>query len=141
MKTEGNIFAGLAVFFLVIATIYWFTSDQDAGSVLLLTTAFLGTIPGAYLILTSRKHPPRPEDQTEASVADGAGTRAGLPSPSTACGPLSSPSGLAIAGLGLVFGIWMALPGFLLVAIGVPSAILEGRRGPRKATPRRPPGP
>ncbi len=132
MKTEGNIFAGLAVFFLVIATIYWFTSYEDAGSVLLLTTAFLGTIPGAYLILTSRKHPPRPEDQADADIADGAGRVGSFPEYSV--WPLVLALGLAIAAVGLVFGIWMAFPGFILVAIGVPGAILEGRRAPRRVT-------
>ncbi len=140
MKIEGQIFAGLAAFFLVVGAIYWFTSYEDAGSVLLLSTAILGTIPGAYLILTSRKHPPRPEDQGEATVADGAGRVGSFPEYSV--WPLVLAIGLAIAGVGLVFGIWMALPGFLLVAIGVPSAILEGRRGPEEGHPDGdPPGP
>ena len=56
--------------------------------------------------------------------------------------PLVLALGLAIAAVGLVFGIWMAFPGFILVAIGVPGAILEGRRGPEEGHPEGdPPGP
>jgi uncharacterized membrane protein len=133
MKTEGSIFAGLAVFFLVIATIYWFTSYEDAGSVLLLSTSILGVIPGAYLILTSRRHPPRPEDKAEASVADGAGRVGSFPEYSV--WPVVLGLGLAIAAVGLVFGIWASLPGLILVVVGVPGAILEGRRGIEEGHP------
>ncbi len=127
MKTEGSIFAGLGVFFVVITTIYWFTSYEDAGSTLLLTTVGLGAIPGAWLIWISRRHPPRLEDRYDASIEEGAGRIGSFPESSV--WPLGFAGGLSLVALGLVFGIWLALPGLLVMLISMIGAVLEGRRG------------
>jgi len=127
MKTEGFIFAGLGAFFGVIATIYWFTSYEDAGSTLLLTTIGLGAIPGAWLIWISRRHPPRLEDRYDATIEEGAGRIGAFPESSV--WPLGFAGGLSLVALGLVFGIWLALPGLLVMLISMIGAVLEGRRG------------
>ncbi|MDQ6928258.1 MAG: cytochrome c oxidase subunit 4 [Actinomycetota bacterium] len=127
MKTEGAIFVGIASFFTVVAAIYWFTSYEPAGSVLLLLTAGLGAIPGAWLILAARRTPPRLEDQEDADPADGAGPVGTFPESSV--WPLVFALGLALAGVGFVFGIWFALPGLPLAVAGIVGGIAEGRRG------------
>ncbi|MDQ6797557.1 MAG: cytochrome c oxidase subunit 4 [Actinomycetota bacterium] len=133
MKTEGSIFVGLGVFFGVITTIYWFTSYEDAGSTLLLTTIGLGAIPGAWLIWISRRHPPRLEDRYDASIEEGAGRIGSFPESSV--WPLGFAGGLSLVALGLVFGIWLALPGLLVMLISMIGAILEGRRGTEPGYP------
>lgn len=133
MKTEGTILAGVATFFFVIATVYWFTSYEDAGSVLLITTTGLGVIPGAWLIWISRRHPPRLEDRTDATIAEGAGRIGSFPESSV--WPLGFAGGLCLLALGLVYGVWMALPGLLIILISVIGAVLEGRRGTEPGYP------
>jgi hypothetical protein len=127
VKTEGAIFVGIAAFFTVIAAVYWFTSYEEAGSVLLLLAAGLGAIPGAWLILVSRRTPPRLEDQEDADAAAGAGPVGTFPESSV--WPLVFALGIALAGVGFVFGVWFALPGLPLALAGVAGAIAEGRRG------------
>jgi hypothetical protein len=127
VKTEGAIFIGVAAFFTVIAAIYWFTSYEPAGSVLLLLTAGLGAIPGAWLIFRSRGLPPRLEDQEDADPAAGAGPMGTFPESSV--WPFVFALGLAFAGVGFVFGVWFALPGLPLAIAGIVGGIAEGRRG------------
>ncbi|HUQ63076.1 MAG TPA: cytochrome c oxidase subunit 4 [Acidimicrobiales bacterium] len=127
MKTEGAIFVGIATFFTVIAAIYWFTSYEEAGSVLLLLAAGLGAIPGAWLIWGSRRTPPRLEDQEDADAAAGKGPVGTFPESSV--WPFVFAIGLALAGVGFVFGVWFALPGLPLAVAGIVGAIAEGRRG------------
>ena len=133
MKTEGTIFVGIAAFFAVITTVYWFMSYEDAGSVLLLTTTGLGIIPGVWLIWISRKHAPRLEDRDDASIEEGAGRVGAFPESSV--WPLGFAGGLCLGGLGLVFGWWMALPGLVLIPLSMIGAILEGRRGTEPGYP------
>lgn len=127
MKTEGAVLVGIGTFFAVIAAIYWFTSYEDAGSVLLLLAAGLGAIPGAWLMLISRRSPPRLEDQDDADVTAGAGAVGTFPESSM--WPLVFALGLALAGVGFVFGVWFALPGLPLAIAGLVGGIAEGRRG------------
>jgi hypothetical protein len=128
VRTEGAVLAGVGTFFAVIAAIYWFTSYEEAGSVLLLLAAGLGAIPGAWLLLTSRHLAPRLEDQDDADAAAGAGPVGAFPESSV--WPLVFALGLALAGVGFVFGVWFALPGLPLAVAGLAGAIAEGRRGP-----------
>ncbi|MDQ4133308.1 MAG: cytochrome c oxidase subunit 4 [Actinomycetota bacterium] len=127
MKTEGAIFIGIAAFFIVITGLYWFTSYEDAGTVLLFLAAGLGAIPGAWLILESRKMPPRLEDREDAEIEEGAGVVGTFPE--TSVWPFVFALALALAGVGLVFGVWFALPAVPLAVAALLGAILEGRRG------------
>ncbi len=127
MKLEGVVFVITAAFFLLIAVIYWFVSYEPAGTVLLFTTVGLGAIPGAYLVWKARGHPPRLEDRTDATIAEGAGRIGSFPESSV--WPLGLAGGLSLIGLAFVFGIWLALPGGVLVLVAIIGAIQEGRRG------------
>ena len=73
MKVEGLLFAGLAVFFGIVAAAYWVLSREPAGTAALVLSGGLGFIVGYYLLFTSRRIDPRPEDDLEANVSDGAG--------------------------------------------------------------------
>src|SRR5262245_52653450 len=63
MRTESRIFLGVTSFFVVIGTLYWFLSYEDAGAVMLAASACLGLLAGGYLFLQSRRFPLRPEDR------------------------------------------------------------------------------
>jgi hypothetical protein len=111
----------------VIAGVYWFTSYEEAGTVLLLLTAGLGAIPGAWLIWGARRTPPRLEDQEDAEASAGAGVVGTFPESSV--WPLVFAIGISLAGVGFVFGVWFALPGLPLAVAAVAGGIAEGRRG------------
>jgi hypothetical protein len=127
MRTEGLIFGATAAFFVVIGLIYWFTSYENTGTTLLATAAGLGVLPGAFLLWRSRLMSPRPQDLPDAVQADGAGEMGTFPGPSI--WPLTLAGGAALSLVGLVFGIWSALPGGALVVFALIGATAESRRG------------
>lgn len=144
MRTEGLIFAGTAAFFAVVTTVYWFTSYEEAGSTMLLLTVGLGLIPGVWLLWWSRRMAPRPEDRPDADIDEGTGPVGSFPG--ATAWPATLALGAVIAANGMAFGIWPALPGFVLMLIAASGAILSGRPVTgRGATPppaaRRPPAP
>lgn len=127
MKTEGLILLGIAAFFFAITGIYWFTSYEETGTVLLLFTTGLGLIPGVWLVVRSRHRPPRLEDQDDAAMAEGAGSIGSFPESSV--WPLVFALGLALSGVGFVYGAWFALIGAPLAFAALVGSIMEGRRG------------
>ena len=125
MRTEGLIFVGVAVFMAVIGTIYWFTSYEDAGTTLLATTLGLGLIPGGFLLYRTRRMASRPEDRPDATPGEGAGEVGTFPA--TSIWPLVLAGGATFAGIGLVFGLWAAIPGLLLIGLAFVGGALESR--------------
>lgn len=128
MKVEGLVFAGTAAFFAVVAGLYWFTSYEEAGSVMLLLTVGLGLIPGVWLLWWARRMEARPEDREDATLADGAGTVGAFPGPTA--WPVTLAAGAVIAANGIAFGIWPALPGFVLIVIAACGTVMSSRPRP-----------
>ncbi|MGH9164963.1 MAG: aa3-type cytochrome oxidase subunit IV [Acidimicrobiales bacterium] len=126
MRIEGRIFAGTATFFALITAVYWFTSYERTGAILLLLTAGLGLLPGAWLLWWSRRMAPRPEDRGDAAMADGSGDVGSFPSSSG--WPVVLAAGAVLAANGLAFGIWPAIPGAVLLAVAATGATLASRR-------------
>lgn len=127
MKIEGRFLLGVALFFLVVFFVYWFTSYEDSGSVMLLGTAFLGLLPGSYLIWWSRHMRPRPEDRDDARIDEGSGYIGSFPDGSI--WPFVIGISMGFIGLAFVFGVWTALIGGSLAISGFVGIILESRRG------------
>ena len=69
----GRVAALVLALVVVIGAIYWFTSYEDAGTTMLVASSLLGLLAGGYLLLQSRRFPPRPEDRPDATLAEGAG--------------------------------------------------------------------
>ena len=125
MKVESLFYLGITAFFVVIGALYWFTSYEDAGTTMLVACALLGLLAGGYLLLQSRKYPPRPEDRPDADLAEGAGAVGEFPAPSI--WPFVFGLGSVIFATGFVFGIWVLLPGAALLGLGVVGMILQSR--------------
>lgn len=118
---------GVGIFFGTLAGLYWFTSYEAAGSMMLFFTVLLGIIPGTYLLYWSRRMKPRPEDRNDARMDEGEGAIGSFPDSSI--WPLVMGMGAASIALGFVYGIWAMLAGgFLLVALLI-GITLESRRG------------
>lgn len=127
MKSESGVLLVIAAFFAVVAVVYWMWSGEQGGTVMLTGTSLLGLLPGSYYYWWSRRMKPRPEDDPHATREDGAGAVGAFPSSSI--WPFTFGLGAFAIALALVFGIWSAIVGFVVVAIAVLGIIRESRRG------------
>ena len=118
MKAEALVFGGTAVFFGVVAPIYFVLSGDPTGTSALAMTTALALLISFYLGFHARKMDPRPEDRKEAEISDGAGELGFFPPYSW--WPLWCAAALAVCVLGVIFGWWLSLIG---VGLGAPALI------------------
>jgi len=122
---QGLVFVGTGLFLALIGGIYWFTSYDPAGTVPLVLGLGLGVIPGAFLLWRAGAGPALAEDRADADPGDGAGPVGTFPASSV--WPIVLAGGAALSGVGLVFGLWSALPGVMLLLVAFVGATLESR--------------
>jgi hypothetical protein len=104
------------VFLAVIAAIYWFTSYEDIGTTELTVGALAYLLLGGYLFLQSRRlGDSRPEDREDATFDDAVGPIGFFPAASV--WPAALGLGVVVIAIGLVFGPWFFVVGFIL-AVG-----------------------
>jgi hypothetical protein len=115
MKLEYRIMLGVTVFLGIVAAVYWFTSYEDSGTVLLIFGgAAYGILFGYLFLQYTRRHKiPRPEDRDDATQADGAGEIGYFPNASI--WPAGMGLGFVLIGVGLVFGAWFWVLGIIMV--------------------------
>ena len=123
MRVQALVFVATGVFLALIGAIYWFTSYEPAGTVLLVLG--LAVIPGVFLLRRTASAPVLAEDRADADPGDGAGPLGTFPASSV--WPVVFAGGAALTGIGLVFGAWAALPGLLTVIVAFVGATLESR--------------
>lgn len=128
MKIESYFYFGVTAFFIAIGTIYWFTSYEDAGSLMLAASAVLGLMVGGYLFHLSRRIDPRPGDRPDATIAEGAGPVDSFPGPTI--WPFVLGFAFTVLATGVIFGVWVLLPGGVLLLY----AIIELVRAARAST-------
>ncbi len=123
MKAEKWVFWFIFLFFLVVTPVYYFMSQEIAGTFVLGFTGLLGGMIAGYLTLTARSFDPRPEDRPDAEVYEAAGN-VGFFAPKSmwpfwcalvvailALGPAMHQAWITLVGVGI--GIW-ALSGWVL---------------------------
>lgn len=119
MKVEAWVFGGLTAFFVLVAPIYWYMSNDPTGtSALVLTTCLAGLVT-FYLLLTARRMAPRPEDRADAEISESAGEH-GFFSPYS-WWPLFNALAFTVCVLGLIFGWWL-----FIIGVGFGVATLLG---------------
>lgn len=129
MKIEGRIFMGVSAFFWLLAIVYgvWtaqpnsFTHGnvEPVGVAALILSGGLTGIPGMFFLFVSRRIDPRPEDRSDAEIAEAAGDY-GFFSPASYW-PVTVAAAATVTGVGLAFAqVWLLIVGivFLLIAIG-----------------------
>jgi hypothetical protein len=120
MRVEARLFGLLSGLFFAFAVVYAFWTWGDGGRVEVIgTTALvlsggLGLIIGSYFAFVARRIDPRPEDRSDADIAEGAG-ELGFFSPGSYW-PITLAGAVAIAGFGLAFVEWW-LVGLGLIAV------------------------
>jgi hypothetical protein len=125
VRVEARLFLGVATFLWLAAVAYgiWTAETQQHVEVvgvaaLILSGGLLG-IPGAFFWFVSRRIDPRPEDRSDAEIAEAAGDF-GFFSPGSYW-PVTLAGAATVIGLALAFvQVWLLVVGvlFLLFAIG-----------------------
>jgi hypothetical protein len=127
MKIEGYLFVFSALFFAIMDVIYWLWSHDPTGTTALALTVGLAGLVGFYLLFTGRRVDPRPEDDKQGEIADGAG-ELGFFSPHS-WWPLFAALAAATAALGAVIGWWLLMIGMLAVILAAIGFVFEYYRG------------
>ncbi len=129
MKVETWIFAAGAVFFFPIAIFYGVVTNwkEPLGVVGIALSGGLALMIAMYLYLTSRRVDPRPEDDPDAEVAEGAGELGHFAPHSW--WPLAAGAGAAITFAGMAVGPWLMCIGIPLGMLAAVGWIFEFYRG------------
>src|SRR5512135_2099066 len=128
MKVEGFIFGLLAVFFFIVSIVYWYLSNEPAGTTALALTFGLAALIGFYLVFVGRRIPPRPEDRPDADISEGSGV-VGFFSPHS-WWPLGVGFGAAVVALGTAFAeVWVMIVGAFLLILATTGFVFEYYRG------------
>ena len=126
MRDEIKVFLGVTAFFVVIGIVYWFTSYETAGSVMLAASALMGVVAGGSIWWLSRHSPPRAEDDPHAEIAEGAGPIGVFPMQSA--WPFAVGLSGAVFASGFAFGVWLVIVGGVGFVLSVLGYIGEARR-------------
>ena len=126
MKTEGWIFALGGAFFLVVSGAYWFFARDEIGTTALVLTGCLAGLVAFYVLYTSKRVYPRPEDRDgEIEEAD---PEYGFFSPHS-WWPLPVGFAAMLIALGLVFAVWLVVFGIFVLIMGLVGWLYEYYRG------------
>lgn len=142
MKPERWVFGGLGLFYLVVTPVYWFTAHEVAGTWVLGLSAAMALMVFFYVQVIAKKINPRPSDEKDAEVIDGAGPVGFFPPQSI--WPFWCALVVAIMCLGPIFGWWISLLGLGIAGpprVGLLSTTagitLTDRPSPPRIRPRR----
>jgi len=127
VKVEALVLLGVAIFFGIVGAVYWFTSYEDGGTMMLVGTCLLGLLPGSYYYWWHRRMGNRSEDRDDATLEDGAGQIATFPSSSI--WPFVLGMGAFMVALAFAFGIWFFFPAVGLILSALVGVTAESRRG------------
>ena len=127
MKVIALFLIGIGIFFAIIAGIYWFTSYEDAGFLMLIGSTGLGLLPGGYYLWWTYHAKTRTDDAPEAAIEEGAGTIDAFPSSSI--WPFILGMGALLGVLTFVFGLWLAPMAGVLIVSALIGGTIESRRG------------
>jgi hypothetical protein len=127
MKTSWILFLGLALFYVIMAVIYWQVGGEPVGITAIALSAGLSLIVGFYLWFTSKRlGNVLPEDNQLGEIADSAGEM-GFFSPHS-WWPLPVALSACTVGLGLIIGWWLVLIGVGSLIISIMGFVLEYER-------------
>ncbi|GAA0491733.1 MULTISPECIES: aa3-type cytochrome oxidase subunit IV [Streptomyces] len=123
MKIEAYLFGGVAVFFLVVDVVYALLALEPAGVAALTVSCLMAALVSLFCTMNHRRRGARPEDDKRAEIRERAGRLAFFP-PKSGFPPLTA-LGAAVAGLGIVYGLWLFLIGCGLLVAGAFGLVFE----------------
>ena len=126
MKVEGRLFAWGAVFYFLVAAVYWYLSRDEIGTTALALTGALAFLVAFYLLYTAKRVFPRPEDR-DADI-DEADPEYGFFSPHS-WWPLAVGFGAFLTANGFIFAAWLAVLGVTVLVLALVGWLFEYYRG------------
>lgn len=132
MKANLRLFYGFAIFYFLVAIIYWLVGGEPVGIIAMgLSGGFAGLV--AFYLWYAAKHQGGvlPEDNLEGEIADGAG-ELGFFSPHS-WWPLPVAFSACLAGLGLLIGWWLTLIGVGALIVSIVGFVTEYEKPERYA--------
>jgi hypothetical protein len=123
VKTEALLFGGVAVFFGGSAVLYGLWSRDPAGTAVLVIAFGMAALVSFFCAVQYRRRGRLPQDSGDTEVADAAGPLDFFPARSP--WPLVTALGFALSATGVVFGLWLFLIGFGVLARGVLGMVLQ----------------
>ena len=129
MKTETTLFGAGVVFFAPLAIIYGIVTswNEPVGAAALFLTAGLALLIALFFWITSRRIDPRPEDDGNADISEGAGEQGVFAPFSWWPLPLGIAAALVFAGLAV--GWWLVGIGAAFGTIALVGWVFEFYRG------------
>jgi len=115
-----RIFLAIGVLVAVITGIYWFTAYEDAGTTMLALAAVLALWCGVFLWLQYRRR--------DAARSEGEGLAGAVYLPHASVWPFAIGLGAALVLNGFVLGVWVIVPGVMLLVFGVAGFVRQSRR-------------
>ena len=123
MKTEGYLFAFIALVLVPITVVYWLLSEDPTGTTCLALSVALSFMIGYYLMFTARRMEARPEDRPDAEISEGSG-EVGFFAPHS-WWPIALAGAFAVVMIGLVIGPFLALIGAIFLTIALFGLLFE----------------
>ncbi|MEU9600962.1 cytochrome c oxidase subunit 4 [Streptomyces sp. NPDC048109] len=135
MRTESRLFTGVGIFFGGEAALYGWWSREPAGTAALVIAFLMASLIAFFLRVQYRKRGLRAQDRGEGEVVDTAGPLDFFPPRSP--WPITIALAAVVLALGIVFGLWLVLIGFGLLAMGVCGMVFQyaGRGVQRSDSP------
>jgi len=127
VKIEGLLFVLGSAFYLVVAGIYWYFSRDQIGTTALALTGALAFLVGFYVLYTSKRVYPRPEDRLNGEIEE-ADPEYGFFSPHS-WWPLALGVSVTVVTIGLIFAVWVIVFGVFLLFLSLVGWLFEYYRG------------
>ncbi len=123
MKASWRLFVGLAVFYAIMAVIYYAVGGEAVGITAISLSSGLAVLIGFYVWFSDKRIGTMPQDNLQAEIADGAG-ELGFYSPHS-WWPLPVALSMVAAGLGLIVGWWFTLIAIAALVVSVLGFVLQ----------------
>jgi hypothetical protein len=124
MKTNWQLFAGLSVFYVILAVVYYYIGGEEVGITGMILAACLAGMVGFYVWFTQKRIGQiLPEDRPTAEISDGAG-ELGFYSPHS-WWPLPVAASATAVGLSLIIGWWLTLISLGALVISIIGFVTE----------------
>jgi len=123
MKTEAYLFAGVAGFFLVTDIVYIVFAKESAGIAALTVSCIMASIISFFFAMNYKRKGQRPEDRLGSEVQDRTGVLDFFP-PHSGYPPMTA-LGIALMGVGIVYGLWLFIIAFGMMMAGVFGMVFE----------------
>ncbi|MEU5085298.1 cytochrome c oxidase subunit 4 [Streptomyces sp. NPDC021356] len=122
MKSEAYLFAGVAVFFLLTDAAYIWFAREPAGIAALTVSCFMSSVIAFFCLINHRRKGARPEDRATGEIRERSGRVDFFPPHSGH--PVVTAAGVTLCAVGVVYGFWLFMIGFGVLAAGLIGMVL-----------------